>query len=1715
METNNDIYTQLGSEEDNTSSSKPLSDTHDNSRNESAPLSEIKTTDSDLKISQIPETSSTFFNNAMTNATNKIISKLDQNVDEKIFENDETLQQIPDQILKKSDNIINLDVECREENVSYVRSGFEKSTRSSTKEEKQRQNEELLIHESSSISSETGSWDIIVTANSIEAKEVCKLFLSAEKEYYDSVILQNKLTHTLDTSQHTSLASGACFIDASTLFDEEELSFVNINATTQSSQSEMPGELSDTTGESDKNLVFRIDGKERMNESVTGNSSNTTQIDVEMQEKARRIQFAQQEKISGDILFKNSINQFSGHVITPNPSFASTEGYLSHKFLNDPDDIEPYGIFLPETPFNSIIQIPSHSELQVAHTKFNDEFSLGSDNSAIIENNSEKCIIHQKLDDKSIISENDECGPKDNNKSNLVCSWTVDMSNYSTLDSCNELQQQSSQKQESLEGCLGNTKTENVGYFIDLSCFKLTETKPGDVSNVIKSSDTIVQKKDSTGFFIDISDIKNKSVLPENKPDNPDKKNIFSMFIDLGDKKPINKREPFSLTSKLSRSLNQKSVIPGHERVLPVDLEKEQSVTTEEISEPFLRRPQNLSMERHKLSSKRHSWNATNPLNISEDDMAVEASDVTNTSDKYKRPISLSNEDNVTINISEEMPCISKSSSMSIDSPLSSFNAFSRTKSDVSIFSNNSITSDHSKCGNKLNKLKQGDVKINQTFDKSSLGSITDGIFSKETSPGSETDEVTFQNESQKKQSQIIEKTNLAFKSHTMETLHATIEKQKLLLETVTENHVASPKSSNIFVKLSDLDKPVNKFELHSSMDQMTTSNESRVAKLFSQHKYAKPVTNMSRSTGNNAIYLNTSFENSKSLSRLFPHLSKGFSSSLPSDVGYNSLEKNETSDYMLSEVSYTSSVTSSRSGFDSNDESSLSCRQPRRLGEDLLKMFLQEIATDILLEVGNKKIKAHKCILRSRCQYFAAILAGSWVQNAGNVIKLPGYSYDVVHFALCHIYSGAAYPPEGISLMELAGLADLLGLEGLKEVTAHALRKNYCHNFHKPCYSCVDGIVQVLPVSLNHGLDDLYRKCLKWVCRHYMKVWSTRRFAQLNYDIICRCRQQLAAHINSENVLNTFLDCTNLLAAIGSFKWASNVEYAVRELIEISQSYISEHFASLIASDSFLSLGHGVSWNISRLENLLLKTASTLTAHQACKSYQRCTRLNAVLAANVITIPGNNLTQNIDRQEEMDWSNEFVRLVSAILSTVEQCLTRQCARAMKVSAWQRMDLELRKKIQQLACLSGPIERKSRNNDKLLSSQNRIQVLNQLKLAFQTHTIQKSMQNEKNSYHATASSQTNNHDRLSVNLRERSEQMTKKPDVMFSNKLQKNVSRTKIPTSLFKGKGETHIDYKSTKLETNKLEKAATTCNIPNLSSVKPRYLNPKKSNLTNNNLTLSKSKKSSSESSTRTSSPACRKPITNKKINDSNISLDSLSSPARSSHVLISKNDAYNSTGSLCKLPKTSIRDDSQSFKTSNISLQKSNSCISGPKTTLNKENISSKVIKPSENTNSANRRYNNPKKSTAEVLAKPKISFLSARSREILAKRNQSKQSSSAPVLKSSSESPVNTTEKLIINKSSSSSNMLNRRLNSSGTYNNSKNSSEKNSVIKGMNPKKAKQICNKKVITNQVSDDVIGDSSNENHISEPCESKLERSSTFCKERSDIPSQELQIIE
>lgn len=190
--------------------------------------------------------------------------------------------------------------------------------------------------------------------------------------------------------------------------------------------------------------------------------------------------------------------------------------------------------------------------------------------------------------------------------------------------------------------------------------------------------------------------------------------------------------------------------------------------------------------------------------------------------------------------------------------------------------------------------------------------------------------------------------------------------------------------------------------------------------------------------------------------------------------------------------------------------------------------------------------------------------------------------------------------------------------------------------------------------------------------------------------------------------MLTLLLNCDSLITMLSSCRWAIGVENTVRDLIDTARAYVADHFANLLASDCFLSLGQDQCANIARLENLLLRTASTLTPEQACRSYQRVQRLNSALRAKVkqtkeltnggisseSSTPTSSSGDNGAETDTGHWNAEFLRFVEAILLAIEHCLTRQCARAMRTQQWQRMELELRKRIQGLACLTDSMESK-------------------------------------------------------------------------------------------------------------------------------------------------------------------------------------------------------------------------------------------------------------------------------------------------------------------------------------------------------------------------------------------------------------------------------------
>lgn len=956
------------------------------------------------------------------------------------------------------------DDNVEDNNRSFHHSAADRS-RLSSKEEKQRQNEEIVILESSSVSSETGSWEsVFPQRHQFEVKDACKSFLSQEQKFCTqstshapeetasfvpvakkssesetpSPGVQYKQFDDTSTLAKANHSLGACFIDASTLLDDEDVyptsytpqpilpavpcrgprplsphlekskdspvedldkdiwpipsqldrlqSFHKDFGRCETLKSQPHSALDLTShydhqsdgdvaavpadriinlsdeqklNKRDKEQIVMYDIKDQFSSdspSHDGPSIGSSGV-AGVADKCRSDECMrssggtgtgpmntqkEQERKQGTMLFQNSIQQYSTHVMTPHtyveennysdlslPSvysgssehgndctsaFETSSQYSSN--CGDATDggtsnngppassvrysksivSEPETVIYPDTPHNSIIHIDNgrqvrrddsgiytpesqsdHHNQPIRNSRIDaapivsggvsaQDFALKPQGSPMTQRRTETCPI---VSGGSIPDDFDvTAGPKSKyvekpQLSAAVNSWVVDMSDCNNRNrrrrsdsSSSSIDTTSRSFDTSVERSESASSHKSLGFYVSLKDMKpprLSDEVLSKSLNYRPATANFIERKRSTGFYIDLSGSdgsqtatpppsKNTQTPPANTATKNDKKNMFSMFIDFGDEKISQKRqqpEDFSTSLPISvhrpkyGSSSLDSTTSGHGEKYAEDghymsIESEPPVA--------LRRTQKVTVAQTTSIStaNRHSWSTTkeeSPQSL-----------------PYKRSVSVSSADNGIMNILDKIPLISKASNLSIDTPTSNVD-------DSSSSCSNSLKSGVNLpdvMNQSASRRRQCDAKINETFDKSSQGSLTDGILSKDSSPTTDTDDITFQNEDELTKTVPSNKvavpnasgqpTKVDKPPHTMESLQATIEKQRQLLDTVTEE---APIST--FVKLSDMDKPVQHIELQS---QSMGSN--RIGKLFDGSRIGSRNSwhNMSRSTG-------------------------------------------------------------------------------------------------------------------------------------------------------------------------------------------------------------------------------------------------------------------------------------------------------------------------------------------------------------------------------------------------------------------------------------------------------------------------------------------------------------------------------------------------------------------------------------------------------------------------------------------------------------------------------------------------------------------------------------------------------------------------------------------------------------------------------------------------------------------------------------------------
>ncbi|KAF9804922.1 hypothetical protein SFRURICE_007825 [Spodoptera frugiperda] len=334
--------------------------------------------------------------------------------------------------------------------------------------------------------------------------------------------------------------------------------------------------------------------------------------------------------------------------------------------------------------------------------------------------------------------------------------------------------------------------------------------------------------------------------------------------------------------------------------------------------------------------------------------------------------------------------------------------------------------------------------------------------------------------------------------------------------------------------------------------------------------------------------------------------------------------------------------------------------------------------ADDTLKEHRSQSFFFHRAL-------YVCILSGGWVESLGNVIVLPPFSYNVVYFALCHIYSGLATIPDSVSIVELATIADMLGLEGLKEAIMFTLKAKYCHHFHKPCAVCIVGVLECFPLSAVYGLDDLYHKCVKWITKHFTKVWPTKAFATLPTDLLDKCFQHHTVNLTVDNVVDTVYGCGITTASLQNSKWAESVARMCRRLISVAAHFAGPRLLAVYQAIPPLP-NEAPQAAKQALDDFLAAAIEWAPPDEVCRAYGFLSALLKEMRNSQYSKP--DLISNGTENRKSFGQNTLV--YSQAGNWRMQCegaLVRASPRVVTTQAFKELPSELRKRLRELGCI--------------------------------------------------------------------------------------------------------------------------------------------------------------------------------------------------------------------------------------------------------------------------------------------------------------------------------------------------------------------------------------------------------------------------------------------
>ncbi|XP_051026522.1 BTB/POZ domain-containing protein 8 [Acomys russatus] len=402
-------------------------------------------------------------------------------------------------------------------------------------------------------------------------------------------------------------------------------------------------------------------------------------------------------------------------------------------------------------------------------------------------------------------------------------------------------------------------------------------------------------------------------------------------------------------------------------------------------------------------------------------------------------------------------------------------------------------------------------------------------------------------------------------------------------------------------------------------------------------------------------------------------------------DVSFQ--ECGDLSDHFLGKCDIPEDTTGGGDCFLSNGDYDL--EPASELGEDLLQLYVGRCCPDIDICVDGRSFGAHRAILSARSNYFAAMLSGCWAESSQECVTLHGITHVEMDVMMHFIYGGTLDFPDKANVGQILNMADMYGLEGLREVAVYVLRRDYCNFFQKPVPRTLASVLECLIIAHSVGVESLFTDCMNWIISHFARFWSERSFANVPPEIQKTCLNRLVQSLNHRNAAFLLMESDRLIAGLPRVKWAEAAVAMASQLQEECVAFIVGNFPQIIESEDFTVLlqSQAMSSTAHLLDKIFKAIEDNITTENSC---------TLLMALDTLL--------NSERTEEMG----FTCKIQAVRGKLWTFLVQSFFAVRHTASWTLMRREDQQEIQAAAFDKGDDRRLGRK-PVLTSSQQRRQ----------------------------------------------------------------------------------------------------------------------------------------------------------------------------------------------------------------------------------------------------------------------------------------------------------------------------------------------------------------------------------------------------------------------